>query len=694
MADRDVKIAHAANVLVCTGAMAAADTMLGGAASAIGGYLSWKETRRRAPDRLGRVETEIRTKLQKIVEEVDQNDPRFLLPDMMILAHPSLADVISANRDAETLCNLMLERVSNPRNLPDYRTAAATSAFRMHVTPLIKTLLANRDFTENLTPLFQSAMLQAAEEERNALHIIRDQLGSLTNALNQIETVSRDQLEAIALRFDIERIYDRSDDELRGLLNEKAKDYRKVLAELDDLKGKSAKIDNIHGAARGALEDGNLEIARSLLRDAREIHRQDTLRPALETNAQLMETEATLEMLDGNVEQAYRILCAAADSFAAVDPLEPARRKILGYAEKLMRHGMRFGGAGLPLSVDMMRQTATEDLKAVDVRLWAAGKNAEAIGLRNQGTHTDGPKGADLLAQAVAAYRAALEVYTRADHHVQWAMTQNNLGAALQDQGTRTDGPKGADLLAQAVAAYRAALEVRTRADHPVQWAMTQNNLGGALQDQGTRTDGTKGADLLAQAVAAYCAALEVRTRADRPVQWAITQNNLGTALRNQGSRTDGPKGADLLAQAVAAYRAALEVRTRADHPVQWAMTQNNLGGALGSQGARADGPKGIAFQAEAVATFRASLEVRTRADHPVQWAGTQKNIAITLLDRAQRADAQRPRDDLAAALAAVYGALEVYDPEHTSYEHGSATEVRAAIQTALDALEDEASGA
>jgi len=53
-------------------------------------------------------------------------------------------------------------------------------------------------------------------------------------------------------------------------------------------------------------------------------------------------------------------------------------------------------------------------------------------------------------------------VYTRDDHPVDWAMTQNNLGIALQDQGIRTDGAKGADLLADAVTAYRAALEVYT----------------------------------------------------------------------------------------------------------------------------------------------------------------------------------------------------------------------------------------
>jgi hypothetical protein len=45
-------------------------------------------------------------------------------------------------------------------------------------------------------------------------------------------------------------------------------------------------------------------------------------------------------------------------------------------------------------------------------------------------------------------------------------MTQNNLGIALK-QAARSEGAKGAELLAQAVTAYRSALEVYTREQLP-----------------------------------------------------------------------------------------------------------------------------------------------------------------------------------------------------------------------------------
>jgi tetratricopeptide (TPR) repeat protein len=54
------------------------------------------------------------------------------------------------------------------------------------------------------------------------------------------------------------------------------------------------------------------------------------------------------------------------------------------------------------------------------------------------------------------------------------------MGTALQDQGIRTGGEAGTHLLAEAVTAYRQALEVRTLNTLPPQWAQTQNNLAQA----------------------------------------------------------------------------------------------------------------------------------------------------------------------------------------------------------------------
>src|SRR5208337_457659 len=82
------------------------------------------------------------------------------------------------------------------------------------------------------------------------------------------------------------------------------------------------------------------------------------------------------------------------------------------------------------------------------------------------------------LEEAVAAFRAALEEWTRERVPLDWATTQNNLGTALKRLGERESGTAR---LEEAVAAYRVALEEYTRARVPLDWAMTQNNLGEAM---------------------------------------------------------------------------------------------------------------------------------------------------------------------------------------------------------------------
>ena len=96
-----------------------------------------------------------------------------------------------------------------------------------------------------------------------------------------------------------------------------------------------------------------------------------------------------------------------------------------------------------------------------------------------------------------------------------WAATQMNLGAALWTLGARESGTAR---LEEAVGAYRAALEEYTRERVPLDWAMTQMNLGNALRTVGERESGTA---RLEEAVGAYRAALEEYTRERVPLDWA-----------------------------------------------------------------------------------------------------------------------------------------------------------------------------
>ena len=224
--------------------------------------------------------------------------------------------------------------------------------------------------------------------------------------------------------------------------------------------------------------------------------------------------------------------------------------------------------------------------------------------LYKQGIQTEDAKATELLNQAVAAYRSALEIYTRKELPVEWAQTQNGLGAAFCALGTRS-AEDGCKLLRDVVTAYRSALVETTKADLPKDWALTQINLGVALYALGTRSGAEEGRKLLTDSVAAYRSALEVFTKAELPQDWAQTQNNLGAALGELGTRSGAEEGRKLLTDSVAAYRSALQVLTRADLPQDWARTQNNLSVALWALGSLLEGEEGLRRKREAVELLR-----------------------------------------------------------------------------------------
>jgi tetratricopeptide (TPR) repeat protein len=267
------------------------------------------------------------------------------------------------------------------------------------------------------------------------------------------------------------------------------------------------------------------------------------------------------------------------------------------------------------------------------------------------------------LDQAVAAYRAALEEFTCEHAPLNWAAAQTNLGSALSMLGEREDGASdaGRGRLEEAVVAFGAALEVFTRERFPLYWAMTQTNLGNTLRALGEREKAPeKGIEWLKRSAAAFGEALEVWTRHRFPLHWAMTLTARGSALTKLGEREGGTAR---LEQAVVAHCAALlEVLTRERLPLDWARAQNNLGNALQLLGDRQGSTKRLQ---EALAAYDNALLELTRERVPLQWAVTQFN----------RGDALRALGELESgtgrleeAVRAIGAALEVFRKTGTSY--------------------------
>ncbi len=303
----------------------------------------------------------------------------------------------------------------------------------------------------------------AADAKTHAmLQELLTRTGGFGAAMRNSDALSLDDLVALARQFGDAPGGGRAT--LVEFLTNKAEEYRSYRAEIEAIDDRALGLSALKAAALAAAE--RLDF------DAVEARLADVQAAELDIAADTAELRARNALLRGRVEQAHRLVSAAADSFAAIDPLEPARRR-LRYSEALYAHGLRYGWAGLALSATMIRAALAEVDEFTAPTLWAQAQTKLGNALQDQGGRTGGAEGTELLAEAVNAYCDALTLRTRTDHPVDWAHTQNNLGNALARQGSRTDGAEGTALLAEAVAAYRFALSIRTRAEHPVDWAQT-----------------------------------------------------------------------------------------------------------------------------------------------------------------------------------------------------------------------------
>lgn len=298
----------------------------------------------------------------------------------------------------------------------------------------------------------------------------------------------------------------------------KADDFRRYRAQIKKIDVRSVELSEIKAAALEAVERLDLEEVEVLL--------SQVMVAELGFAAETAELRAQNALLRGKVDQAFVLLTSTADSFAAVDPLEPIRRR-LGYEIALCQHGERYANHALEYSERMMRTVISALDGSEPLLLWRATIGL-GISLSCRGKLAEKPEDVQLLKEAATQYRTALTILSDESNPIQMATTRNKLATVLFQLARRASDVNRAKFLEKAVGHLRMALKTHTRASFPLNWAMAQDNLGNALALQGRHLIGPEGQRLLVKADEAHSAALQVRTRDSHPMDWAFTQENIG----------------------------------------------------------------------------------------------------------------------------------------------------------------------
>jgi CHAT domain-containing protein/tetratricopeptide (TPR) repeat protein len=270
------------------------------------------------------------------------------------------------------------------------------------------------------------------------------------------------------------------------------------------------------------------------------------------------------------------------------------------------------------------------------------------------------PDSSEFQERAIAAFRAALNFYTRSKYPNVWAGLQNDLGVRL---GDRIKGNKASNQ-DQAIAAYRSALSIYSETNNPTDWARAQHNLGVTLYE---REGGVRAANI-EQSIQALTLALRVRTKEAMPKSFASTSRSLAGSL---SARKAGDERENVHA-AIEAYSDALSVTEQdGDNRAQilWKVARLHVRASdMGNDEAREKGirtykaaiedpaidandraemadelgdlflaRKGGAQAADvegAISSYEAALRSIDKRQNPEEWVTVQIDLGNALLDR------------------------------------------------------------
>ena len=180
--------------------------------------------------------------------------------------------------------------------------------------------------------------------------------------LDNIPSLSREALQNLAARFNIENSFELSDEALRKELTKRADEFRALKSEVDAIPETMRNLANLKAAAQNAINRVDLEEVENLMAKVHETE--------LDEAAKSAEIRANTALLRGKVEDAYLYLSAAADSFAAIDPTAPAHKR-LEYEDILYAHGLRYGSTGMIHAATMNRDNIVLLDRDTQGALWA-----------------------------------------------------------------------------------------------------------------------------------------------------------------------------------------------------------------------------------------------------------------------------------------------------------------------------------
>ncbi|WP_375552213.1 hypothetical protein [Rhodophyticola porphyridii] len=523
-----------------------------------------------APSDIKRLAAQLTNSAQEVFDGFKHDlppDADLLYAQMVEFGLPTPQQVVADRMNAGVVTDAMVERLTFDEHVKGHMPGL----FRAITEPTLEKLLADRSFADSLTPAYMAEVLQDLERQAKLIQGLEEKFGSLANALDDLSSARRDQLELLAERFRLENVRQSSDDALMALLSDKAEEFRKARLVIASLDPKDAALARLKGEADSAAERLDFTAVEWALAQVDLARTKDT------EAAKIARAENAL--LNNETAIAARLLVAAAESFGGKDPLAPAKKR-LEYLPILLNNGVRFGLPALQEARGVAEDAAEAfavDLKArqsSDEKLYIRALYAQAltflgIAQFEIGQKEDHKTGRTAMSQAIDHYRSAIKTFDAVGLDGEAAIARNNLGTALRTLGTRTEGDAVISLLQEAEEVLTTACN---HVDKPENMAARTSNLGVTQTDLAMRFSGQTALDGFKKAHATLLAAIELERASGRDSSTSPTNLPLAVVRIEQGRSTPGMTGRDWLTEAFGLLEFAEAALPRKKTPQLWAL--------------------------------------------------------------------------------------------------------------------------
>jgi hypothetical protein len=217
----------------------------------------------------------------------------------------------------------------------------------------------------------------------------------------------------------------------------------------------------------------------------------------------------------------------------------------------------------------------------------------------------------------------------------------------------------------EAIATYRAVLEVRNRETDHASWVLTMRRYGEALSQYGDMLTGEARAPWLEQSQTALVGALWGVDPMTDPDGWGVTQSLILQVikLRFIDATTIEQQGA-LFDDARERFEASTTALNRERNPVGWGLMHLEMGRLLLTVSDRQDAAAARGTRTDALRVLDSGAMADTRSIQPGLWALTRMWQDVTRVELAESARGPERTDLIAESMAASRAAGGMLSPQ------------------------------